>query len=1075
MLSVLLLGGFSVKHDGAPVADVDPPRLQSLLAYLILHRDAPQPRAHLAFLFWPDTSEAQARTNLRNLLHHLRHTLPEAQSYLDISGQTLQWRCEAPFTLDVTAFESSLSHAERAIKLSDSISARMALEQAAALYKGDLLPGCYEEWVLPQRERLRQAYLSTLEKLIAIQEDQRDYPAAIHSAQLLLRHDPLHEATYRLLIRLHALNGDRASGLRVYHTCTTILRRELDVEPGAATREAYQQLLGSEAQPPSTIPATTLFSPLIGREREWAQMLRTWRSVTAGEAPQVLMLRGEAGIGKTRLLEELQQWTVRQGISSASARCYAAEGELAYAPVTAWLRAHPLPPLEDIWLGEVARLRPEVLIQRPDLPRPTALTEAWQRERLFEALSHAILGTSQPLLLIIDDLQWCDRDTLEWLHFLMRFDRSARLLVVGAYRLEEVGESHPLVAALQALSLEGCISEIELQPLDQAATRMLASQVAKKELSAETAQSLYRETEGNPLFVVEMVRAGLPVQVPELDAVPAQTRSQNTTQNSPGLPPRVQSVLGSRLTQLTTPARELAGVAATIGREFSFTLLASVSGCDEDALVRQLDELWQRRIVREHGVDGYDFSHDKLREAAYTSLSAARRRYLHRLTAQALENLHSADLAPVSHQLATHYERAGLPHLAAPHFLRAARVAHQVYANDEAICLIRRGLELIEDVKTNIGKVESASETVAQLWEELGDIFEQRAQHEQALLTYQNAQSRISNSDQIWQARLYRKKAAVLREQRHYAQALDACHQAEYALGSQPDRADDLWWVEWLEVQIEQVWAHYWLAKWPEMDTLLNKLQPIVQEHGKGGNRMRFLMASCLLHLRRERYTVSDEMLTNSREALAASQEWGNLQNRIDCQFELGFLHLWRHELKDAEEHLMAALERAKICEVVPMQVLCLTYLTVLNRFRGQVETTNEYLQRAQAAAESAHMPDYVAAARGNQAWLAWRAGNMSETERMGQEALVIWHQSPLVYPFQWMALWPLIGTALAQGHEDDAWTFVRGLLKGDQQRLPAEISDPLEQAVQTRASGHASARSYLDRALETARLLGYL
>ena len=130
----------------------------------------------------------------------------------------------------------------------------------------------------------------------------------------------------------------------------------------------------------------------------------------------------------------------------------------------------------------MARLLPEVLVQRPDLPRPAALTEAWQRQRLFEALSRAILGISQPLLLTIDDLQWCDRDTLEWLHFLLRFDRGARLLVVGAYRPEEIGEGHPLVPLLQALRLEGQVTEIDLGPLDEAATRALAARIAGREI-----------------------------------------------------------------------------------------------------------------------------------------------------------------------------------------------------------------------------------------------------------------------------------------------------------------------------------------------------------------------------------------------------------------------------------------------------------------------------------------------------------------------------------------------------------------------------------------------------------------
>ncbi len=454
MLSVSLLGDFCIKHDNTPVSGIDTPRLRSLLAYLILHRDAPQSRSHLAFLFWPDTSEAQAHTNLRNLLHHLRRALPNADSFLDIKVQTLQWRYDASFSLDVANFEDSLAHLEQARKTNDSIAAKVALEQAVSLYKGDLLPSCYDDWIIPQREGLHQAILNALEHLICLLEDQRDYQAAIVYAQNLLRYDPLHEATYRRLVRIHALNGDRAGALRVYHTCTTILQRELDVEPSALTQEAYVQLLGAESQPSLTVPTTIAFSPLVGRQSEWMQLLKAWNEVAGGGAPQVVVLSGVAGIGKTRLVEELLQWAARQGISRASTRCYAAEGALAYSPVTTWLRANPLVLLEDVWLAEVARLLPEIFTQRPDLPRPIALTEAWQRQRLFEALSRAIYGLNQPILLTIDDLQWCDRDTLEWLHFLLRFDRRVRLLIVGTYRPEEIDHTHPLVSSLQALRLD---------------------------------------------------------------------------------------------------------------------------------------------------------------------------------------------------------------------------------------------------------------------------------------------------------------------------------------------------------------------------------------------------------------------------------------------------------------------------------------------------------------------------------------------------------------------------------------------------------------------------------------------
>ncbi len=175
MLSVSLLGDFCIRNDEAPVTDVDTSRLQSLLAYLMLHRDAPQSRAHLAFLFWPDTSEAQARTNLRNLLHHLRHALPDADSYLEAGVQTLQWHSDAPFTLDAADFDSALAHSEQAQQMGDFAAVREALERAVDLYKGDLLPSCYDDWIIPYREGLRQAYLSASEQLVWMLEEQRDY------------------------------------------------------------------------------------------------------------------------------------------------------------------------------------------------------------------------------------------------------------------------------------------------------------------------------------------------------------------------------------------------------------------------------------------------------------------------------------------------------------------------------------------------------------------------------------------------------------------------------------------------------------------------------------------------------------------------------------------------------------------------------------------------------------------------------------------------------------------------------------------------------------------------------------
>jgi DNA-binding SARP family transcriptional activator/ketosteroid isomerase-like protein len=635
-LHIDLLGDFRLLFDETPVTALKTARLQSLLAYLVLRRNAPQPRSKLAFLFWPDSTEAQAHTNLRNLLHHFRRALPEADLFLQADAGTLGWRPDAPCTLDVADFESALAQAARAEETGHQTALRAALEEAAALYRGDLLPGCYEDWVLSERERLRQAFIEALDRLIRLLESGREYQAAIGYTQRLLRHDPLHEAAYRRLMRLRALSGDRAAALRVYHTCATTLQRELGVDPSPATHEAYERLLNVEALPGPPQAATPAASPLVGRDREWAQLQAAWRAAAAGR-PRLALLLGEAGMGKTRLAEELVEWANRQGIANASARCYAAEGELAYAPAAAWLRARPWHQLDAPWLTEVARLLPEVLVERPDLSPSGPLAEAWQRQRLFEALARAILAADQPLLLFIDNLQWCDRDSLEWLHYVMRFDPRARLLILSAFRPGGIGEDHPLATLRRDLRQDGELAEIELGPLSRAETASLATNFCGRELDPAYAALVYRETEGVPLFIVEMVRAG-PL---------AQSRGQEKTATGAGpssLPPKVQSVIEARLAQLSPPARELAGLAATIGREFTFGVLARASDAPEGTLVRGLDELWRRRVVREQGAESYDFSHGKLREVAYARLSAARRRWLHRRVAQALEVCHASDL-----------------------------------------------------------------------------------------------------------------------------------------------------------------------------------------------------------------------------------------------------------------------------------------------------------------------------------------------------------------------------------------------------------------------------------------------
>ena len=261
--------------------------MRSLLAFLVLHNDSAQSREHLAFLMWPESGEAQARTNLRQLLHNLRRALPVECSLLVADNQTVRWLPDSSCAIDVVEFEAAV-HKSLSTKEGDLSGAREALEEAARLYQDDLLPDLYDEWLRARREQLRQQFADVLSRLAALLEKLGDYPAGIRHATRLVTLDPLREAYYQSLMRLHLRNHDRSSALRVYHQCMRNLQRELGVSPDKETQSLFMQALKSEDLPgtPASRPsyAATDLSPMIGRAKEWEVPARLLASRYEGSA-----------------------------------------------------------------------------------------------------------------------------------------------------------------------------------------------------------------------------------------------------------------------------------------------------------------------------------------------------------------------------------------------------------------------------------------------------------------------------------------------------------------------------------------------------------------------------------------------------------------------------------------------------------------------------------------------------------------------------------------------------------------------------------------------------------------------
>ncbi|WP_322744969.1 AAA-like domain-containing protein [Leptolyngbya ectocarpi] len=272
-LKIKLLGELTLSIDGTSITGVTSERLQSLLAFLLLHRNTSQSRQQVAVQLWPEVSDTEAKANLRRRLHELKQKLPGGDRWLRVEKTTVQWVQDDNCWLDVAEFDAAT---EAVASLQTSLQTMTAadvklLEQAAKLYQGDLLPSCYDDWIEPHRDQLRQQAITVLDTLIPQLAEHNQVRTALGYAQQLQRLDPLYEPAYCHLMRLHTQEGDRASALRVYHQCMTRLQDELGVPPSPTTCQIYEELLRLEDMPqppsgdtmavlstsPSTSPPTT--------------------------------------------------------------------------------------------------------------------------------------------------------------------------------------------------------------------------------------------------------------------------------------------------------------------------------------------------------------------------------------------------------------------------------------------------------------------------------------------------------------------------------------------------------------------------------------------------------------------------------------------------------------------------------------------------------------------------------------------------------------------------------------------------------------------------------------------------
>jgi DNA-binding SARP family transcriptional activator/tetratricopeptide (TPR) repeat protein len=713
-LALTLLGGFQARLGAGPPLTLPTKKIQALLAYLALPPGREHARDKLAVLLWGDLSQGHARHSLRQALFALRQAVaPVRPACLRIEGATIALN---PDVVDIDAISFERLVGERT---------PTALAQAVELYRGDLLDGLtlqeppFEDWLMAERERLRELAVEALAGLLAAQRAAGAVDAALQTGLRLIARDPLQEPLHRTLMRLYAQLGRRGAALHQYQLCVGILQRDLGIEPEEETKQLYQEILRRPLLTTPSKPAAsggsdpfasirrpplvfTRDTPLIGRDQEMTRLRAALAEAVSGQG-RVVAFVGEAGVGKTRLVAELAAEVPAGSTRVLIGRCHESEQILPFGPWVDAFRAGRVGEdrewFETLPLAmrrELGRLLPELGPGNGESAAPPDYLQ------LFEGVSLLLsrVADRRPTVLILEDLHWADEMSIRLLAFISRRLQAWHLLVIVTAREEELVDAPMLHRTLGELARESDVTRLALRPLSRSDTFHLVAALSRPGSDGATAarleEEVWRASGGNPLVVVEAIRAATQHALsPGLEGLP--------------LPERVSDIIGRQLDRLCERSRELVTQASVVGREFEFALLQHLSGLGEEEVARGVEELTRRRLL--HSVDErFDFTHDRVREVAYSRVLVPRRKVLHRRVAEALATLHAGNLEPHHLALGQHYSEGEVWDQAVLHLRRAGARAAKRSANREALACFDRALAALAHLPENRSSLEQAFE-----------------------------------------------------------------------------------------------------------------------------------------------------------------------------------------------------------------------------------------------------------------------------------------------------------------------------------------------------------------------------
>lgn len=893
------------------------------------------------------------------------------------------------------------------------------------------------------------------------------------------------------------------------------LARPASVLVGRATRAAAEELFewgqpeelpGSSAQEPAiayyvvgqSAPRSTSTgqrrkgrpTPLVGREEELEALKEVIRSVTAGVGG-ALVLAGEPGVGKTRMVQECRKlftawvgagsgrlplWLEGRAVSYASAEPYGLFRQL----LAAWLGLAPdesegvvRPALARATravfgaagTGDEAALLGQVLglPLGPTSPLPAGLgPEALQRAT-FAAFGELVtrLAKHGPTVLVLEDLHWADATSLRLTEQLAHVAESHPLLLVLTRR----PEPDKGVSALEEklASMEGVrVRRLELSCLSDPGSAVMVRALAGDHVDEAAIAAVIRGTGGNPLFMEERFFSLLEVQA----LVRGSTGWQLEKEGPGDLPELLGRLVQARLDRLGPAARRIVSAASVLGAEFSLPMVRAVVGPGAE-LEEPLAELRSAGLLvelRDQPGPSYRFRHALIQEAAYQALLKDQRQRLHARAAWGLEKLAAGKTEEASGVLARHFSLGGEQRRAAHYFALAGDHALAAYANEEAVELYRSALELSEDtlIRAELGL------KLSRALSQTGDIdMAQKVGHIAAVS--------CRSQEPLLAARCYSWLGSLEADHHRYSDAADDLARAEEVLAELPDKGTDQWVEAWLEVQLALLSLYYWQNETDLAVAVQSRAHPLVEARGSLRQKARFYLNRATHALRRSRYLVDDGIIADFRKAWATVCEAG-ADELYWVEFEIGFAQLFRGDLDEAEHVLEKVLSVARRARDDVTVLRCLSYLACTHLRQHDPEGVRRVAPEGEALARKLVFPEYLGMAKAALSWAAWAEGDFDQAGQLAGAALTAWDNAALwSYPFWWVALFPLVSVRLAQGRTAEAADAAGKMIGPPRQRLPDELEAALVAGISAFRGGNVEmAGSELAKAVEVARRLRY-